>query len=201
VQWLLNIAMSANPIGIIIVAVAALVAGIIFLINKFGGLTNIINATKIVFERIWNAILTGAGFVWDIITGLGDVFASVFGWIADVMQPVVDVISWIADKLSWIGDAASWVGDLFGAPMTVQVNGSGAMMGAAAGMRGAPLIAGAGGMGVGPGSAGPGSGPGMVVNVTVNGAIDPVGTGRQIEKVLRDYGRATGRQVALTGRA
>jgi hypothetical protein len=42
-----------------------------------------------------------------------------------------------------------------------------------------------------------------VVNVTVQGAVDPVATGRQLVKILRDYGVATGGQVSLTigGRA
>lgn len=37
VQWLWNAALSANPIGIIIVAIGALVAGIIYLANKVSG--------------------------------------------------------------------------------------------------------------------------------------------------------------------
>lgn len=37
VQWLWNVAMTANPIGIIIVAIGALVAGIVWLANKVSG--------------------------------------------------------------------------------------------------------------------------------------------------------------------
>ena len=36
-QWLLNVAMNANPIGLVITAVAALVAGVIYCWNKFAG--------------------------------------------------------------------------------------------------------------------------------------------------------------------
>ena len=35
--WLVNAAMSANPIGIVVAAVAALVAGVIYAWNKFEG--------------------------------------------------------------------------------------------------------------------------------------------------------------------
>lgn len=37
VQWLLNIAMNANPIGLVITAIAALVAGVVYCWNKFAG--------------------------------------------------------------------------------------------------------------------------------------------------------------------
>jgi hypothetical protein len=202
VQWALNVAMYANPIGLIILAVVALIGLLTWIVIKLGGVGNTMSLVGALFTEAWNAIVAGGEWVMDVISALGDVFAAVFGWIGDVMQPVVDTIEWIANKLSFIGDAAGWVGDLFGAPMQVQVAGGGSgLMGAAAGMRGAPLIAGAAGSGVGPASGGTGP-AGMVVNVTVNGALDPVSVGRQLEKVLRDYGRASGRQVAMTmGRA
>lgn len=173
VQTLVNGVINASPLMRLVAIISGIVGIVILMYNKFS-------------------------WFRDLVSVLGDVFGSVFGFISDVIGGVVDVISWIVDKLSWIGDAASWVGDLFSAGVNVNVAGgtAGAMMGAAAGMRGAPMIAGAAGGVVGS-SGGAGAGPGMVVNVTVNGAIDPVGTGRQIEKVLRDYGRATGRTLAV----
>lgn len=55
VQWLLNIAMNANPIGIVITAIAALVAGVIYCWNKFAG-----------FRAF---LLT----MWSVIKGLGTI--------------------------------------------------------------------------------------------------------------------------------
>jgi hypothetical protein len=199
-QWLWNAAMAANPIGLIVLAIAAVVAGIVWAYTEFEVVRDVVDAVVGAVVGYFRTWIDAIGWVWDKVSNLGDVFASVFDWILGLIQPVIDAIAWVADKLSWIGDAASWVGDLFSAGVNVNVaGGTGGMMGAAAGMRGAPLIAGAAGGVVGS-SGGPGAAPGMVVNVTVNGAIDPVATGRQIEKVLRDYGRATGRQVALAGR-
>jgi hypothetical protein len=150
-------------------------------------------------------------FDWfrDIVDSVGNALKWAFEAAQGVIQWVLDKINWVLDKLSWIGDAASWVGDLFSASGTVTVTpvagGSvaglfGATAGvaaAAAPVHGAPMAALAGGRstaGQGPAS--------MVVNVRIDGALDPVAVGRQLEKVLRDYGRATGRQVALTmGRA
>ncbi len=52
-QWLLNAALTANPIGLIVVGIAAAIAAIVFIIKKvkdFGGLTN-------VFKKIGQSII------------------------------------------------------------------------------------------------------------------------------------------------
>ena len=55
VQWLLNVAMSANPIGLIIIGIAALVAAVVYCWNKFSG-----------FRAF---ILT----MWDTLKGFGNI--------------------------------------------------------------------------------------------------------------------------------
>ena len=55
IQWLLNAAMSANPIGAIIAVIAALAAGVIYCWNKFAG-----------FRAF---ILT----MWDVLKGFGSI--------------------------------------------------------------------------------------------------------------------------------
>jgi phage-related minor tail protein len=61
-QWLLNAAMSANPIGIIIVAVAALAAGLIYLWNTNEGFRNAVTA-------IWEAVVKAIKTAIDWIIG------------------------------------------------------------------------------------------------------------------------------------
>lgn len=52
VQWLLNAAMSANPIGLIVIAIVALIAGIVLAYKHSETFRNIVNG-------VWNAIKTG----------------------------------------------------------------------------------------------------------------------------------------------
>jgi hypothetical protein len=117
------------------------------------------------------------------------------------MSPVVDVIKWIADKIAWVINKAKAVGDFFGnlfsapAPARGAAGGAGGLLGAPAGLRSAGLLTAGGGIGSSP--SGAASGAGTVVNVTVNGALDPVAVGKQIQSVLRDYTRRTGQTAAV----
>lgn len=74
VQWLLNIAMNANPIGIVITVIAALVAAVVYCWNKFSG-----------FRAF---ILT----MWEVMKGFGEIikiyvidrFKELLGGLGDV---------------------------------------------------------------------------------------------------------------------
>jgi len=59
-QWLLNAAMSANPIGLVVAAIAALVAGLVIAYQKSETFRDIVNA-------VWNAIKDTAVTVWNAI--------------------------------------------------------------------------------------------------------------------------------------
>lgn len=67
VQWLLNAAMSANPIGLVVVALAALVAGVVYAYTHFTTFRNIVNG---VFGWLKTAVTAVIGFVashWRLI--------------------------------------------------------------------------------------------------------------------------------------
>lgn len=59
-QWLLNAAMSANPIGLIIVAIGALVAGIVWLVSTMDGWGEAWDHTVKAAELGWAAFVSGA---------------------------------------------------------------------------------------------------------------------------------------------
>lgn len=64
-QWAWNAAITANPIGIIIVAIAAFVAAIVYLATQTQFFQTVWNA-------VWNAVKTAAEAVWNFL--LNDIF-------------------------------------------------------------------------------------------------------------------------------
>lgn len=88
-QWLLNAAMSANPIGLVVAAIAALVAGLILAWKKFGGFRAAVKAT------------------WDTIKGFGEILKNF----------VIDRIQGLLTGIGKIGEAIGklFKGDFSGA--------------------------------------------------------------------------------------
>jgi len=81
-QWLLNLALDANPIGVIVIAVAALVAGVIWAYQNVGWFHDAVNAA------------------WDGLKRFGE-------WIWSWLKPVLD---WLGQRLSDIGGALNAIG-------------------------------------------------------------------------------------------
>jgi hypothetical protein len=162
-QAIFNFVMAANPIGIVVLAVAALVAGIIYAYNKFEGFRNVVKS------------------VWE--------------WLKKAFE--------FASNFTLIGQVAK----LMGSPAAPAAAGGGG--GQVAGVYGAsgsvPGLFGASSSSLAGG--GPSAGQGLtagntVVNITINGAIDTVGTGRAVDKALRDFYKSTGRATSVSfGRA
>lgn len=60
VQKVLNLVLTANPIGLVIAAIGALVAGVIYAYNHFEGFRNIC-------DKVWDAVKSMASAVWDFL--------------------------------------------------------------------------------------------------------------------------------------
>ena len=73
-QWLLNAAMNANPIMIVVLAIAALVAGLIIAYNKSETFRNIVNkafaSIKVVAGNVLNAVIGFFRAAWDLIKNI-----------------------------------------------------------------------------------------------------------------------------------
>ena len=96
-QWLLNVAMSANPIGLIIAGVALLVAGIMLLIDNWDlvvkwFLSGIQEIGRF-FQGLWDNIL------WPIVKFFIDVFGAIFQTVANIV-----IASWngVSSFFLWI---------------------------------------------------------------------------------------------------
>lgn len=96
-QWLLNIAMSANPIGIMIVAIGALIGLIVALCKKYEGWTTVWNFTKVLlvnsFTQFWEDTKEGFKSLWYYIElfwlnikSFGQYIGQLFGNIASAIK-------------------------------------------------------------------------------------------------------------------
>jgi len=83
-QWLLNVAMDANPIGLVVLALAALVGGLIYAWKHFEGFRNVVKS------------------VWDFISGT---FRSAVAFIKKYSAEIITAIFIIALPIALIGYA------------------------------------------------------------------------------------------------
>jgi phage-related protein len=115
VQWALNAAMSANPIGLIIVGIGLLVAAIVWLWNNSEGFRNF-------FIGAWEAIKRTVSGVGDAIK---NAFKSAFNFVADVWNSTVGRLSFtVPDWVPSIG------GRNFSAPKIPKFHSGGVVPGA-----------------------------------------------------------------------
>ena len=178
-QVLLNIALSANPIGLIVIAIAALVAGIVIAWRKSDAFRNAI-------KDLWQLFkLTPLGFVISLADDLVRSFD-------DVIAAIQDVIGWLGKiKVPSLGGVLSHVPGFLPAP-----GGAAARALRAGGPLGAgPLSASPRSLGS---SSGGGSLGGAMITINVYGATDPEGTARTIRRTLRSFERRQGGLALVT---
>jgi hypothetical protein len=202
-QWALNAAMLANPVGLIIVAVIALIAIFVLLWRRFPIIGETISkvwakikdATKSAFDFIakvvraaWDVLkaLFKATPIGLVITHLDDLKAA----FKTVTEAIVRSFEWAWDKISAIIDKIKSgfgaVGDFLGGLNPFAASASASSGVAAAGVP--SLFAGSGRKAGGGGS----------VNITIQGAVDPEGTARQIQRLLYRHDTRQGRTPGTT---
>lgn len=133
VQWLLNVALTANPIGLIIVAIAALVAIIVLIATKTTWFQDL-------WGVVWGFVKKTALDVWDWLKTLPEKIGSVFKSIAGfITAPFRAAFNFIADawnntlgKLSWtIPDWVPFIGgNTISAPKMPKFHAGGVVPGA-----------------------------------------------------------------------
>jgi hypothetical protein len=95
-QWLMNAAMTANPIGIVVVAIAGLVAGLVYFFTQT-------ELGRTIIENVWGAIKSFIGgvvkwfqtYVLPVVSAIFKGVGAVFSWLYNnVVKPVFDGIKW-----------------------------------------------------------------------------------------------------------
>lgn len=162
-QTVLNVVLSANPIGLVIGLIAALAAGIALAWNKSETFRNAVT-------RMWDAIRNNSG-VRAIIDGVSNAMSAIAGAAQSAWNAVTNLFSNVRVP-DWLGKVASFVG-LSAAPAFI--GASAPALSTPVTYRPSPTRYRA------PAPAAP------IINVTVNGALDPVNTARQIRRILTGY--------------
>ncbi|WP_396190133.1 hypothetical protein [Flavobacterium sp.] len=203
IAW--NVAMSMNPIGLIILGIAALVAAIIWVVANWD------MVSKAVTDFAQGAI----AWIMEIIHWLGldkyiNLIISAFQNMGRIAGNVWDgIVSGIKGVIGWVQDAIGWLGSLFGAEQKTSTRrGTGGYPGTGGwGLSPALGIAGltsydgevTGASGGWPSwAAFPSSSSSMGIapvtyNFTINGAIDTNETALQIKEIVENYDRRQGR--------
>lgn len=101
-QWLLNVAMTANPIGLIIVAVIALIAIIVLIATKTTWFQDL-------WKVVWGAIKSAASAVADWFKNtLAPIFSAVWDTLVGVFQKAWSLIKGVFDI--WLSGVKAWWG-------------------------------------------------------------------------------------------
>lgn len=112
-QKLLNTAMKANPIGIVITLITALVTAFTILWNKSEGFRNF-------WIGLWEKIKSVVSGAWEgiknIFSGIGDWFSGIGTNIVEgIWNGIKNSFKWLKDKITgWVGDVVDFLKKLFG---------------------------------------------------------------------------------------
>lgn len=168
--WLVNIAMYANPIGLVIAAVALLIAIIVLLVANWETIAD-------VAADVWGSVID-----WIVEVGkwFGDVFGAIGRWWDDLMQTFSDGFNAL---FGWVNDALGWLGSLVGLQSAAGAPANMVRVQSPSGVAGFTASPGLGGSLVRASRFSAPAGAG-VVNITVNGALDPDAVGQQIRRLL-----------------
>lgn len=105
-QWLLNVAMNANPIGLVIVAIAAIIAILILLWNKCewfrDGVISVINAVAGFFNELGSKIAEVATNIWNSISGIiSTIWNAITSFFSMVGSAIASAVQMILKYLQW----------------------------------------------------------------------------------------------------
>lgn len=112
-QWLWNAALSANPIGIVVLAIAALVAGLVYAWHNS-------ETFREVVMGVWEAVKTGISnavtWIGDAIGWFGRLPGMIGGWFGSMkdaaIAKAVELVGWVRGLPGRIGSAIGSLGSM-----------------------------------------------------------------------------------------
>lgn len=132
-QWALNAAMSANPIGLLIIAVVALIAAFVWLGTHFQAVSEFCTSMWESPTAAIIAFMTGP-IGWLIYAAMGLIanWDQVKAWFTllweDPKAALSQFYDWVMSKLGglfdWISEKWEWVRSIFSKPIQARVEGS-----------------------------------------------------------------------------
>lgn len=100
-QKLLNLALKSNPIGVVITAITALVAGLTYFFTKT-------EKGREIWSKFMDALRAAGEWISSTLgpmfSNLGDTIVGAFTWVRDKVAGVFD---WIGEKIAWVKDYVS----------------------------------------------------------------------------------------------
>lgn len=88
-QWALNVALNANPIGLIVIAIAALVAAFVWAYNNVEWFRNGVDAAVRWISNAWGNLTAWIGDAWNsAISWISDVWNGFTGWVTDTYNNI-----------------------------------------------------------------------------------------------------------------
>lgn len=122
--WLLNIALNANPIGLVVMAIAALIAGIVLAWTKCETFRNIVtgafNAVADAFKWLWERggeliewFKKLPGRIGEALGSLGRLIQDAF---KSALNMAIDALNWGIGKINKLVDGINFVTSLVGIP-------------------------------------------------------------------------------------
>ena len=96
----LNAALTANPIGAVVAAISALVAGVVYAYNHFEGFRRSVQETWGKLQALWSMLYERLKPAFDLIGKvLGGALKIAFAWFAKQLEIVCTVIGAVADGI------------------------------------------------------------------------------------------------------
>jgi phage-related protein len=201
-QIALNVALDANPIGLIVIAIGALVTALVLAYTHSQTFRNIVQAAMAAVEVAVRAV--GDAFVW-----LYNAASSAFNWIVDhwrlaafALGPIGALLVVIADHFDAIRNAATDAFNTIAASINAAIDAVKSLIDWLGRIHvpsihipspfslSVPAVSSTGLTRGAAGAAPRASSGGVTVNVY--GAVDPEGTARAIKRVLRSSDRRLG---------